>query len=592
MRIAKIAGLILLFAFFAFQHYPESAVYIRLNLVGYLPSDFKEAIIFSTNPILESGVIINVDTDQEVMQLSLQPLQVSWKPFDFYYAADFSRLQQPGRYVIRIGDTFSDPFVVHDTSYQMLPDAILSFMRQQRCGYNPFLDTVCHRMDGRTFYGPWPDSTYVDVHGGWHDAGDQLKYLLTASNATARLLLTYELAPNQFADRVNALGQSFPNGVPDVLDEARWGLDWLFRLHPEPNVLIHQVGDDRDHIGWKWPQQDRSDYGWGPGSYRVAYVATGHPQGLGHYLSEATGIANLAGRYAAAMAMAYRIWLAHGDTAFALRCLNAAEEVYALGKAHEGYQQGNSYGAPYRYTERTWADDMEWGAAELFKATHNPYYLQDAMQYARQIGATSWMLQDTMAHYEYYPFVNVGHFALYPLVDVAFQESLATFYRMGLEAIQKRARNNPFGIGVPFLWCSNNLVSAVITQGLLYEQMTGDLQYHQLIIRHRDWLLGRNPWGTSFFTGVPHGGEYPEDIHTSIWVLTQRVVSGGLVDGPVSIHVYRNLKGLSLVDPDEFAAVQPALVVYHDDRGDYATNEPTMDGTADALYWLVYWASK
>ena len=65
MRIAKIAGLILLFAFFAFQHYPESAVYIRLNLVGYLPSDFKEAIIFSTNPILESGVIINVDTDQE-----------------------------------------------------------------------------------------------------------------------------------------------------------------------------------------------------------------------------------------------------------------------------------------------------------------------------------------------------------------------------------------------------------------------------------------------------------------------------------------------------------------------------------------------
>jgi len=302
------------------------------------------------------------------MQLSLQPLQVSWKPFDFYYAADFSRLQQPGRYVIRIGDTFSDPFVVHDTSYQMLPDAILSFMRQQRCGYNPFLDTVCHRMDGRTFYGPWPDSTYVDVHGGWHDAGDQLKYLLTASNATARLLLTYELAPNQFADRVNALGQSFPNGVPDVLDEARWGLDWLFRLHPEPNVLIHQVGDDRDHIGWKWPQQDRSDYGWGPGSYRVAYVATGHPQGLGHYLSEATGIANLAGRYAAAMAMAYRIWLAHGDTAFALRCLNAAEEVYALGKAHEGYQQGNSYGAPYRYTERTWADDMEWGAAELFKS--------------------------------------------------------------------------------------------------------------------------------------------------------------------------------------------------------------------------------
>ena len=49
--------------------------------------------------------------------------------------------------------------------------------------------------------------------------------------------------------------------------------------------------------------------------------------------------------------------------------LVAGREVYAMGKAHEGVQQGNSYKSPYRYAETTWTDDMEWGAAELFRAT-------------------------------------------------------------------------------------------------------------------------------------------------------------------------------------------------------------------------------
>src|SRR5688572_7688514 len=99
-------------------------------------------------------------------------------------------------------------------------------MRQQRCGYNPWLDAVCHSFEGRTDYGPLSAGAYVDTHGGWHDAGDLLKYLLTSSNATAQMLLAYQSAPSRFQDRYNAFGQPGANGIPDVLDEARWGLDW------------------------------------------------------------------------------------------------------------------------------------------------------------------------------------------------------------------------------------------------------------------------------------------------------------------------------------------------------------------------------
>ena len=87
--------------------------------------------------------------------------------------------------------------------------------------------------------------------------------------------MAYEWYDTAFADTTNSLGQKGSNGVPDILDEARWGLEWIHRLHPTPGQLIHQVADDRDHVGFKMPDNDPSDYGWGPNSYRAAYFATG-----------------------------------------------------------------------------------------------------------------------------------------------------------------------------------------------------------------------------------------------------------------------------------------------------------------------------
>ena len=567
----------------------SNAVFVRVNLVGYREEDSKVAIVFSRRRVSSDFQLIDAITGRVVLEGRLTPsVAAGWGTFAYYYEADFSAAKEAGRYYLRVEEWTSPVFTIGRDAYAGLHEDLLGFMRQQRCGYNPFLDIECHRKDGMSFYGPMPDSTFIDVSGGWHDAGDQLKYLITGSNATARMLLAFELAGSTFTDRTNALGQLGPNGIPDVLDEAKWGLDWLLKLHPGPTELVHQVADDRDHYGWKMPDNDNADYGWGPNSYRPAYFATGEPQGLREFKSEATGLANLAGRYAAAASMGYRIWSERdGDPAFANRLLAAAREVYALGKAKEGYQQGNSYGAPYRYTERTWADDMEWAAAELFKSTHDSTYVNDAVRYARLAGPTSWMQRDTTEHYEFYPFVNVGHFALYPLVGEALQDSLAGYYRDGIERTMKRARTNPYEIGVPFIWCSNNLVSALITQILLYERMTGDMTYHDYMLRQRDWLLGRNPWGTSMFTGIPRDGEYPLDVHTSVWALTKREVPGGLVDGPVLNSIYSRLKGIHLHSPDEFAVFQNRYVVYHDDIGDYSTNEPTMDGTAGAVFWMA-----
>ena len=596
-----IVWLTLIFSLAAGAAFARSA-HIRVNQAGYLPDDAKVAVAFADSAINDGFRVKDVGSGRVVLSGRLEPTSPpDWgSPFSHFYRLDVSSLKTPGRYRLELdGGESSREFAIG--KYAGYHEDLLYFMRQQRCGYNPFLEVACHRLDGRSFYGPMPDESFVDASGGWHDAGDQLKYLITASNATARMLLAYELQKQKFGDFTDAMGrEGRPNGIPDILDEAKWGLDWIHKLHPKGDQLIHQVADDRDHRGFKFPDKDNADYGWGQNSYRPAYFADGKPQGLSEFKSRSTGVANIAGRSAAAMAAAYRVWSTDlKDPVFAAKCLSAAETLYAMGKKQEGFQQGNSFGAPYRYNEDTWADDMEYAAAELYKSTKKKVYLDDAVRYAKIAGTTSWMEFDDSSmgelmsrHYQMYPFTNVGHFALYPLVDKKTKAELAGYYRSGIERIVARSKTNPYGVGVPFLWCSNNLVVGFITQVHLYELMTGDKKFQKAAIDHRDWLLGRNPWGTSMFEGLPAGGEYPEDTHLPTVQLLKKQVRGGLVDGPIAAQTYKGLIGLTLHQPDEFAMFQPRDVVYHDDVGDYSTNEPTMDGTADAILVMALWSDR
>lgn len=583
----------LILLFFSFQSYSQE-VFFSVNQVGFHREDTKKAVIFSKEKIQNNVHLISLPDSSSMTRLKPEAVESGkWGDFQ-YYEVDFSAIQTDGTYFLwhSPSRTSSATFQIGNGAYMGLQEDLLEFMRQQRCGYNPTMDMVCHQRDGRSFFGPMPDSTFVDATGGWHDAGDQLKYLITGSYATGHMLMAYQLFQDRFQDKVNALGQAGPNGIPDVLDEAKWGLDWLLKLHPAPDQLIHQIADDRDHRGFKIPDQDNADYGWGPNSYRAAYFATGKPQGLVKYQSESTGMANIAGRSAAALALGARIWK-EIDEAFSIQCLKAAKSLYDLGRKHEGYQQGNSYSAPYRYNEETWNDDMEWAGAELFKVTKDSSYLNQAKEYAlRSSNSDSWTVRDSAAHYQLYPFINLGHYSLHEVVDADFRKTLENFYQEGIEYTLKKAQTSPFQVGIPFIWCSNNLMTSLATQLILYEKMSGNTQYQPYLLAQRDWLFGKNPWGTSMFTGIPRNGDFPIYIHTAPYVKLGLEVPGGLVDGPIFRTIHSNLLGLTLERPDDYAGRQNPFVVYHDSVGDYSTNEPTMDGTAGSILMMTYFSRK
>jgi endoglucanase len=87
--------------------------------------------------------------------------------------------------------------------------------------------------------------------------------------------------------------------------------------------------------------------------------------------------------------------------------------------------------------------------------------------------------------------------------------------------------------------------------------------------------------------GLPHNGVFARDPHSVVAKVMKLELTGALLDGPVYRSIYQNLRGIRLHEPDEYAAFNTGFIVYHDDVGDYSTNEPIMDGTANLSYLLA-----
>lgn len=560
----------------------ETNSWIRINQLGYKNDDIKVAVFISRKPEnFKSFQIVDVKTGKTVLKLNSVPA-VSVEPFVSCYRLPFTKLKKTGIYKIIAGNAVSPEFPVAPEVYNGTADFLLNYMRQQRSGFNPILKDSCHTHDGYEIYGKSSDSAHVNVAGGWHDAADYLQYVATSANATYQMLFAYAENPGSFGDKYLANGLPGSDGIPDVLNESKWGLDWLLKMNPGPETMYNQIADDRDHIGFRFPDKDTAYYG--KGKERPVYFCTGKPQGLFRYKNRSTGIASTAGKFASAFAKGSEVFK-DINPEFSKLLLSKAIDAYQFGLKNPGVCQTAPGTAPYFYEEDNWVDDMELASAELYNLTKDPKYLNDAREYGRKETVTPWMGRDTARHYQWYPFINMGHPALARDEKAEHKAEFAGYMKKGLSLIAKKAAKNPFLIGVPFIWCSNNLVAGTITQAHLYTEITGDSSYAYLEAAHRDWLFGCNPWGTSMIVGLPASGDTPINSHSS-FVLKGLQVYGGLVDGPVYPTIFNSLSYIYLSKKDEYSAMQSKMAVYHDDYADYSTNECTMDGTASLVYYL------
>ena len=561
---------------------PPQRTWIRINQLGYIPTGPKVAVACSLEPVSITTFTIQDSEGRQVGGRRKATPSGSFAACVSTHHLDFSGLSKPGRYTIIAGGAASPPVIIDPGAYKGAADSLLVYMRQQRSGFNTVVKDSIHKFDGKIVDHPTRNEEFINVSGGWADASDYLQYVTTSANATFVMLMAYRDNPKAFGDAFDDRGLPGANGIPDVLDEAKHGLDWLLRMYPGGDDMFNQLGDDRDHMYFDLPWNDSSDYGWGKGSYRPVYPCTGKPQGLFTAKNRSTGSASTAGKYAAAFGIAASVW-AKEDSAFAGRLRERALAAYRLGKQHPGVCQTAPARSPYFYEEDNWHDDMELGAASLVDATGEKHFLGDALVHARNEPVTPWMGKDTANHYQWYPWHNNGHYEIWRNGSAGEKAQMASFYRRGLEAVVGRA-DNGFRMGVPFIWCSSNLIASFATQAYLYRKMTGDNRFREYEAAALDWLLGANPWGVSMIIGVPSWGNFSRDPHAVVTNRTGLQLTGGMLDGPVYSSIYKSLLGIRLIQPDEYAPFNTGFIVFHDDLGDYSTNEPIMDGTANLTY--------
>jgi len=572
--------------------------WVRINQVGYLPKDIKVAVLISTEnvlpdfsfnrsrglpPVLASALnvdpdfsLIDAKTGKTVFSGKGKAADAAYWGLRSAFRLDFSSVQTEGAYYIETAGVKSPEFIIGTKVYEGSADFLLNYMRAQRCGDNP-INGLCHQNDGVIVHHPTCSGEYIDLTGGWHDANDRLKYTTTTNSAVYHMMLAYYQAKDKsiFKDNFGADGRPGSNGIPDILDEIRWGLEWLVKMNPAPKEFYNQVADNR---GDRIPPTEFDNVR-GPGPGRPGYFLTGLPQQVSTGMNRTTGVASSAGKFSACFALGAELFK-NADPAFAQKMKDRAEPAYDFAMENPGNTQTTNITSPYFYEEDNWIDDVELAAATFYMLTKDSTWRARGSYWGELEPINPLWVNGFARHYQFYPFVNLGHHLLANSSDEITNKKFTDLMRRGLQLVRDRAGNEPFMRGVPYVWCSNFAVIGAASFAHQYREVSGDRSFEEMEAALRDWIFGCNPWGYSFVGGFPQGGTFTTSSGRAAH-------TGGLVDGPIDREWHQTLigPGQRAIDPnDPLSPFQNGPAVYY--LWSYGTNEPVIDGTCYLIYHL------
>ena len=526
--------------------------HVAINQTGYQPADRKAVFVqANTDPTFD---IVNVETGEVVYTGELTDAARYRGASVLFSYGDFTDFTTPGKYLIRTaanGDSYT--FTIADGVYDDALRASIYMLYTQRCGcaldnvwegYEDFAHPECH-MELATIYGT---SETIDVTGGWHDAGDYGRYVVAGAKAVADLLMTYQDTGYDADD----LGiPESGNGVPDILDEARYELEWMLKMQAENGGVYHKV-TCANFPGTVPPNEEVEPLLVMP----ISTTATGD--------------------FAAVMAKAYSIY-SKFDKEFANKCLEAAKKAYAYMEENAaadttGYINPADV-ATGEYPDAKNTDEFFWAAIELNLATGEQAYLDKAKElYSEKMEmGLGWI---EMGLYGIHAYVRSDK-----ATDADFK---ATLENMVLEKVEYdlmiASREGYFSaMGANFPWGSNLTVS---NNGMLYYLgylLSGNEDYKALSGYQVDYIMGMNVCGYSFLTGF--GENAAQHPHHRPSQYAGHAVPGMVVGGPNG----------DPADPYAMSVLYdtPAGKCYVDNDTAYSINEVTIYWNSPFIYILA-----
>ncbi|MEV4641027.1 glycoside hydrolase family 9 protein [Actinoplanes sp. NPDC049548] len=552
---------------------PDTGPRVRVNQVGYLPSGPKRATLVTEATSALPWQLRNA-SGRVVARGATKPRGVDASSGQNVHTVDFSGYRRAGTGFTLVADgQTSRPFDLGTAAYDRLRTDALKFFYTQRSGIEirgdlrpgyarpaGHVDVPPNLGDGDVPCQPGVCDYRLDVTGGWYDAGDHGKYVVNGGISTWQLLSEYERAHAK--NPALAIPES-GDRVPDLLDEARWELEFLLKMQvpagrPYQGMVHHKIHD----AAWTGlPLLPHLD----PQQRELHPVSTAATLNL-----------------AATAAQAARLYRRY-DPPFARRALAAARTAFAAAQANPALfapaSDGNGGGA---YNDSIVDDDFYWAAAELYLSTGEK-------RYADFVLASPVHTADVFGPGGAFDWGNTAaagrlDLALVPSRLPGRAQVQASVVR-GAQKYLALQQAHPYGVAYApadnsWDWGSNSaILNNLVVVASAYD-LTKQRRYRDAVLEGMDYILGRNALNVSYVTGY---GEVSSHHQHSRWYAHQLDPSlpeppaGSLAGGANS----------SIQDPYAQSKLTGCVAqfCYIDDIQSWSTNELTINWNS-ALAWV------
>ncbi|MBR6380197.1 MAG: glycoside hydrolase family 9 protein [Lachnospiraceae bacterium] len=527
---------------------------IRMNQTGYAESLPVRVAVLGEGPLTLS------DGDgKTVKSVSLQLPEPDEASGDRVQIADLGRLPA-GTYQLTLGEETRQIRVERDP-WKAVTNALIKGLYFQRCGCDleekyagKFVHPACHTAPAALWENPEMKRTVI---GGWHDAGDYGKYVGPGAVTVAHMLYAWLLFESGCEDPLNIPESG--NGIPDILNEARYELEWMLQMQREDGAFHHKLTK-----AWVapfiMPQDDHEP----------------------EYLMPVSHCATAAA--CACLALAVRVYKAF-DPDFADRMLGAALEADKWLEAHpefvpytnpEGVHTG-------MYGDREVKDELFWAACELYAVTGEAAYREKAEAlFSEGLNVTAYGWADVS---------GLGaSCCLFVLKEKAGETLYGALKKQFLEACgsiaaltEKSGYGTALSVGgygwgsiLPILGNAMSLILASI--------LTGEASYENAALLQWDYALGLNALDLCFVTGFGERSVQNPHHRPSGADDIPEPVPGLISGGPNKHHTYPMTK--------EKLGDAPAAKYYLDETFSADTNEIAIYWNSPAIFVGAYFRSR
>ena len=505
---------------------------IRLNQLGFYPSEEKIAVVFSDSTGKLPFSVRNMETNKIVFRGVSSGLRSSSFSDKKTSVLSFTGLSSPGQYRIEIPATGrSHPFIISD---KLLEDIALA--GQKAFYYQRASTPVEARYAGQWNRPAGHPDTLVMIHPsavsagrpagslissakGWYDAGDYNKYIVNSGFTVGVLLSLYEDFPDAVQQQNTRIPES-GNAIPDLLDEVYWNIDWMLSMQDPADGGVYHKLTGAEFEGFIKPAECSKQ------RYVVSKSVTA------------------ALDFAASMAQASRVYAGFGDgyPGLAVKTLEAArnafnwaakhpEALYNQRKMNEKFDPDITTG---EYGDRSAADEFFWAAVELYLATHEDNYLKTALEYEPpQYTLPTWGRVSGLGSWSLIRYAGTLEGRAQLLAGKA-QAQLLAYTDSAMQETETAPYNAPYGRNArDFFWGCNS--DAASNQGVTFLYawlLTKDRRYLTSALHNMDYLLGRNATGYCYITGWGHKSPLNPHHRLSASDEVAEPIPGFLAGGP------------------------------------------------------------